>query len=142
MENKEKNSNKKKKRGLIESVKRILKLFLNPRLLLCFGLAWLITNGWAYILLGIGIWLNVAWMTALATTYLAIIWFPMTPEKIITVTLSFMLLQFIFPRDEKTLGALREMKKEFKRGKIDKKKAKKALDQFDEPTQDNISEAT
>ena len=26
-------------------VRRVLEFFLNPRLLLCFGLAWFITNG-------------------------------------------------------------------------------------------------
>lgn len=52
-------------------IKKGIQFIANPRLIICFGLAWLITNGWSYILLGIGTLLNVSWMIAVASGYLA-----------------------------------------------------------------------
>lgn len=54
-----------------EKIKKIIQFVANPRLLLCFGLAWLITNGWAYILLGVGTYYGIGWMMAVASSYLA-----------------------------------------------------------------------
>ena len=45
-----------------EKVKKIILFFTNPRLLLCLGIAWLITNGWSYVLLALGLWLKISWM--------------------------------------------------------------------------------
>ena len=90
-------------------LKRLLRFFANPRLLLCFGLAWIITNGWAYILLGLGMLLDVAWMKGVAGAYLAFLWLPFTAEKIVTVAITIFLLRILFPRDEKTLGLLRDI---------------------------------
>ena len=91
-------------------IKTVIGFILNPRLLLCFGIAWMITNGWAYIVLGLGIFLNSVWMQAIAGAYLGLLWIPMTPEKIITVAISIFLLRILFPKDEKTLGVLIDVK--------------------------------
>lgn len=93
---------------MLKTIKKVVELVLNPRFLLCFGLAWIITNGWAYAILGIGIWTKIGWMVAVASGYLAFIWVPLTPEKIITIAISIFLLRVFFPKDEKTLGVLRE----------------------------------
>ena len=90
-------------------IKRAIAFILNPRLLLCFGIGWMITNGWSYILLGIGTWLGNEWMIGISSTYLAILWLPVSPEKIITVTIAIWLMKLMFPDDEKTLGTLRQM---------------------------------
>ena len=90
-------------------IKRAIAFILNPRLLLCFGIGWMITNGWSYILLGIGTWLGNEWMIGISSTYLAILWLPVSPEKIITVTIAIWLMKRMFPDDEKTLGTLRQM---------------------------------
>lgn len=92
-----------------QKLKKILQFILNPRLLLCFGMGWMITNGWSYVLLGIGTWLGNEWMMAVAAGYLALLWIPFTPEKIITVAIAIFLLRWLFPRDEKTLKVLRDM---------------------------------
>ena len=97
--------------------------FCNPRLLFCFGLAWLVTNGWAYIMLGLGTWLCIPWMMAVGGGYLALLWIPFTPEKIITVTIALVLMKLLFPNDEKTLGLLRELYEKAK-GKKDELKEK------------------
>ena len=49
-----KKADRRKKKKIKLTIWRILQFLANPRFLLCFGLAWLITNGWCYILFGIG----------------------------------------------------------------------------------------
>lgn len=98
-----------KKEKLKNKLKKIFWFFANPRLLLCLGLAWLITNGWSYIMLGLGILFDIAWMQAVASAYLAFLWIPVTPEKILTVLIAIFFLKRFFPKDEKTLGILRDM---------------------------------
>lgn len=96
-----------------EKIKHFLKkaiLFItNPKLLLCLGIAWLITNGWSYILLGIGTYWKIEWMIAVASAYLAFLWLPVSPEKIATVAIAIALLKFLFPNDKKTLAVLKDM---------------------------------
>lgn len=108
-----KNGNKNGKepfgRRLWHKVKAFLSAATNPRFLLCFCLGWMITNGWAYILLAFGVFLDIGWMTAVGGTYLTFLWFPFTPEKIVTVTIAIFLLKRLFPGDEKTLARLRAL---------------------------------
>ncbi len=116
------------KEKIIAKLKYYLKtavLFvLNPRLLLCIGIAWLITNGWSYIMLGIGTFWGIGWMIAVSGAYLAFLWLPATPEKIVTVAIAIVLLRFLFPKDEKTLGILRKLFAEAKNSLKRKKKRK------------------
>lgn len=95
---------------LPQKLKKLLQFLLNPRFLLCFGLGWMITNGWSYALLGLGTFYDIGWMKAVAGAYLAILWFPFSPEKIITVAIAIGLLQWLFPGDTYTLGVLRDMR--------------------------------
>ena len=115
-----------KKLNLKDKIKRILWFFANPRLLLCFGIAWIFTNGWSYIALGIGTIFDIVWMQAVAGAYLALLWLPFTPEKIITVIIAIALLKLFFPRDERTLGILNDIfakaKEKLKRKKTKKRK--------------------
>ena len=80
-----KKADRRKKKKIKLTIWRILQFLANPRFLLCFGLAWLITNGWCYILFGIGTCFEIGWMTAVAGAYLAFLWLPISPEKIVTV---------------------------------------------------------
>lgn len=106
-------------------IKKIIQFIANPRLLLCFGIAWIITNGWSYALLGIGTYYNIGWMIAIASGYLTFLWLPISPEKIVTVAIAMVLLRFLFPNDQKTLGTLKEMsakvKESIKRKREDRK---------------------
>lgn len=90
-------------------IKKVLQFILNPRLLLCFGVGWMITNGWSYILTAVGGWLGIGWMVAVGASYMALLWFPFTPEKIITVAIAIFLLRWWFPNDQKTLKVLKDM---------------------------------
>ena len=102
-----------------EKIKSFLKtavqFLLNPRLLLCFGVGWMITNGWSYVLFGLGTYFNVSWMIALGGGYMAFLWIPATPEKIVTVAIAIALLRFFFPNDEKTLGILKKLRLKYRK---------------------------
>ena len=96
----------------------------NPRWLLCFGIAWIITNGWSYVFLALGQILHLTWMTAVGGGYLAFLWFPFTPEKLLTIAIALGLLRLLFPKDEKTLGVLKSMHDAAKKGLKNKKQRK------------------
>ena len=109
-------------------LKKAVQFLLNPRLLLCFGMGWMITNGWSYVLFGLGTWLGNEWMIGISSAYLAFLWLPVSPEKIVTVTIAIWLMKLIFPNDEKTLGTLRQtlasLKKAVRRKKQERQEKK------------------
>lgn len=92
-----------------EKLKKILQFVMNPRLLLCVAIAWLITNGWSYLMFGFGTYFEIGWMIAVSGAYLTFLWLPISPEKIVTFGIAIALLRFLFPNDTKTLGVLREL---------------------------------
>jgi len=118
-------------------IKTIVQFILNPHFLICFGIAWLITNGWSYILLALGTILSIPWMIAVSGAYMTFLWFPFTPEKLLTVIIAMALLRWLFPNDEKTLGILKEMYVKLKmegkkvKEKRQKRKQKTTLDEVD-----------
>lgn len=82
---------------------------MNPHLLICIVAAWFITNGWSYILLGFGTYFKIDWMMAVAGAYLAFLWLPISPEKIVTFAIALMLLRRFFPEDRNTLAVLKSL---------------------------------
>lgn len=92
----------------------ILEFIFNPPLLICLGIAWLITNGWSYIVFGIGVFFDIPVMIGIASAYLAMLWVPFTPEKIFTVIIAIALLKQFFPNDEKTLKKLENLYAKYK----------------------------
>lgn len=115
-------------------LKKAAMLLFNPRFLLCFGIGWIITNGWCYIGAALGAYFGIGWLTAVSTGYMALLWVPFTPEKLITLTIAIVLLRFLFPDDQKTLGLLREMYASAKKKWHDflqKRKEKKSQKQAD-----------
>lgn len=97
-----------------KTVLKIIRFILNPRLLLCILLAWFITNGWSYVALAIGSYFHIIWLMTVSGAYLALLWIPFTPEKIITLAIAIALLQKLFPNDLKTLAVLKELYKKAK----------------------------
>ena len=122
--------------GLKQTARTIARFLLNPRLLLCLGIAWLITNGWSYIMLGVGSYFRIGWMIAVASAYLAFLWLPVSPEKIVTVLIAMTLLRFLFPGDVRTLGVLRELREKRSR----KRSARKREQPADSPEQTHTEE--
>lgn len=96
-----------------KTAEKIIQFLLNPHLLLCVGIAWLITNGWSYIMFLLGTYWQIGWMIAVSSAYLAFLWLPVSPEKIMTVLIAMALLRIFFPKDQKTLGVLKELHKKF-----------------------------
>ena len=92
---------------LRHNLKKTWQFIANPRLILCFMIGWLITNGWSYIMFGLGTYLGINWMIAVSGAYLAFLWLPISPEKIVTCAIAIALLRWLFPQDEKTLAVLR-----------------------------------
>ena len=86
--------------------KKAWRFIINPRLLLCVAVAWMITNGWSYLLFALGTALGIGWMMAVGGAYLAFLWLPISPEKIVTAAISIFLLKWWFPHDKNTLGVL------------------------------------
>lgn len=85
-----------------------IRALTNPHLLLCLAISWFLTNGWAYCFLGIGICFDIGWMRSTASVYLGLLWFPGTPEKLITFAIAILLLRLWFPKDERTLAFLKQ----------------------------------
>jgi hypothetical protein len=102
------------KEGLRPKIKKVLEFIFNPHFLLCFGIAWFFTNGWSYLALGLGTYLRLPWLQGVATAYLALLWVPFTPEKIITVMIAMWLLRWIYPEDKKTLAVLKELHERYR----------------------------
>lgn len=95
-------------------LKNAASFLLNPRFLMCFGIAWMITNGWSYVVFALGTWFEVGWMIALGGGYMAFLWLPISPEKVVTVAIAIWLLKVLFPTDTRTLAVLVEMKEKIK----------------------------
>lgn len=105
------------KERIPKAAKKLVRFLLNPRLLLCLFIAWMITNGWSYVFFTIGMLLKINWMRVVGGAYMGLLWLPFTPEKLLTMLIAIGLLRLFFPRDQQTLGVLR-MKLRRLRGKL------------------------
>ena len=105
-----------------ERIKKVLLFISNPRLLLCVAIAWMITNGWSYVMMGMGTFFEIPWMIAVSGAYLAFLWFPFSPEKLATLAIALALLRWLFPKDQKTLAVLYEMRQKTKDAILRRKK--------------------
>ena len=98
--------------GMRDFLRRWSRFLLNPRLLLCLGIAWMITNGWSYIFFVLGMTMKIQWMRVVGAAYMSFLWLPFTPEKLVTVLLAIGLMRLLYPRDRRTLGVLRRKLKQ------------------------------
>ena len=88
---------------LKKQIKLWIKLILNWRFLVCFGLAWMITNGWSYIMLIVGLIFRFKVLSSIALSYLTFLWLPFTPEKILTVSIALFFVRKLFPKHNQEL---------------------------------------
>ena len=107
-----------------KKIKTVVAFLLNPRFLFCFGIAWMITNGWSYVFFALGTYFGIGWMAAVGGAYLAFLWLPISPEKIVTTLIAMALLRLFFPQDEKTLGILRSLYEKYIAKRREKKQRK------------------
>ncbi len=102
------------KQKLSDLFKSIRQFLFNPPLLICLGIAWIITNGWSYVAFTLGIYFDIPVLVGIASAYLAFLWVPFTPEKIFTVIIAIALLKRFFPNDERTLKKLETLHAKYK----------------------------
>lgn len=105
--------------------KKAIAFLLNPRLLLCVGVAWMLTNGWCYLFLFFGLRFGITWMASVGGAYAAFLWFPFTPEKVATAAIALFLLRRWFPHDTATLKVLTDAFARAKKSLARRKKKKK-----------------
>ena len=103
------------KTRICRTFKKWLMVILNPKLLLCLFIAWMITNGWSYVFTALGTAFDITWMTVAGSVYMGLLWVPFTPEKLLTVIIALFLMRLLFPRDKKTIAVLREELKKLKK---------------------------
>jgi hypothetical protein len=72
----------------------------------CLALAWIITNAWGYILLGIGVWLDIGWAKAIGGGYVALLYMPFFIEKPITIAIAVFIQKRLFKKKGVTNGEL------------------------------------
>lgn len=68
------------------------------RTAISFFIAWNITNGWCYAFILFGSIFHIKWMRITGLSYLAFLWLPTTPEKLITVPLGMGIKKILFRR--------------------------------------------
>ena len=85
------------------------RILISPKMLLTFGIAWMITNGWSYLFVAFGIVFDIKWMLGIGTAYQTFLWLPITPEKIVTVAIAIPLAKWLFPKDKKLQERLQEL---------------------------------
>ena len=110
-----------------KTIKLFFKRLCNWRFLVCFVIAWMITNGWAYLFIGFGTVCNINWMLAIGSAYMAFLWLPVTPEKLITIPIALFLLKIIFPKQKELHRQIEEENKKLKEENKNKHK-KNTLD--------------
>ena len=115
-----------------EKLAKIKDFLLNPHLLLCVGIAWLITNGWAYIALGIGTYYGLTPLMTIAGVYLAVLWSPFCLEGIFTALIALFLLRHLFPDDTQTLEKLEDMRDELSAKKQSRRLRRKGAADIDD----------
>ncbi len=97
--------------GFYQKIRPWLRALTNPHLLISVGIAWFITNGWAYCAFGLGMWREIAWLRNAGTVWLGMLWLPGTPEKLVTFALAMGILRLLFPDDTRTLAMVRRKSK-------------------------------
>jgi hypothetical protein len=73
-------------------LKKTIKPYLTPTMLISFGIAWFITNGWCYLLIIIG----KGWVRAVALAYAGFLYLPFTIEKPITIWIATRIQKLLF----------------------------------------------
>lgn len=82
---------------ILKDLYNAIKPYLTPTMIISFGIAWFITNGWCYLLIIIG----RGWVRAIALAYAGFLYLPFTVEKPITIWIATMLQKKLFERKKK-----------------------------------------
>lgn len=113
---------------------KYLKPFTNPRFLISFGIAWIITNGIWYVFAFVPIKILPDWLIWFSRSYIAFLYLPWTPEKLITIPLAIFVHLKLFKRDSKTHEQLEEL---YTQAKLDWSKFKSKFKRKSKKKEDN-----
>ena len=75
-----------------------IKPYLTPKMLLVFGSVWIVSNGIWYVMAFAPIPLP-NWLIWFSRSYIAFLWLPTSPEKLITIPFSIWLYGKLFKED-------------------------------------------
>lgn len=87
---------------------KYLKPFTNIKFAISFGLAWTITNGIWYAFAFIPMDLP-EWLVWFSVSYIAFLYLPFTPEKLVTIPIAIFIHWLLFRNDIKTRKQLDDM---------------------------------
>ena len=73
---------------LLTKIKTYISPFLNWRILVIYVPIWFIMSGWTYLFIFLGTKYHISWMLAAGTFWATLLWLPITPEKLITLSLT------------------------------------------------------
>ena len=96
-------------------IKIYLRPFLDWKFLVSYLIPFSLINGWAWVgtfLLPI---IGSNWFTIAASTWLAILWMPWTPEKLVTIPMAIWIHHLLFKNDKKTKIKMQKMYEEAKK---------------------------
>lgn len=96
-------------KSMVDWLFNFIKIIIKPKILLTFGIAWMITNGWSYLAVFFGIYFDNKWLLGVGSAYQAFLWFPFTVEKVITIAIALVLSKVMFPKDKKLQEQLRSL---------------------------------
>lgn len=74
---------------------KFIKFILDWKTLMCYIPVWFIFSGWTYVVLIYG----STWWRTIAGTWLAMLWMPWCPEKLVTVPLTLWLKKILFKKE-------------------------------------------
>ena len=92
-----------------------LKPFLDWKFLVSYSIPFSLINGWAWIGTILMPIIGSNWFTIAASTWLAILWMPCTPEKLITIPMAIWIHHLLFKNDKKTKIKMQKMYDEAKK---------------------------
>lgn len=91
--------------GILRKLWIYIRPFFNWKFLVSYSIPFMITNGWAWI----GVFLfpyYKNWFTITSVSWMAFLWAPFTPEKLVTIPMAIWIHTLIFKRDKKTRAML------------------------------------
>jgi hypothetical protein len=72
---------------------KYIRPFLTWRFIICYLPLWFIFTGWTYVAIAVG----PTWLRTIGTSWLAWMWMPWCPEKLITLPVAIWLHKKLFP---------------------------------------------
>lgn len=98
--------------NMIDRIVNYLRPFTNLRFAFCFFIAWMITNGIWYVFAFIPLKIFPNWLVWFSRSYIAFLYVPFTPEKLITIPIAIFLQRLFFKKHKKTRDQLDNMYKQ------------------------------